>query len=132
MDPRDRLSILANHVVPAAAEQQHPFEQTQLFLNHTSGKDAAARMEELMEQGEPYAIPLPETLRPDRPWHVYRCVFAFIAMFVSVSNEKTVLCAAGVWRPPANSSARSLLQMTTCLLCMTTGRQQFHASHTYA
>eukprot|EP00775_Hariotina_reticulata_P005555 gene5555-5792_t len=31
-------------------------------------------MEELMEQGEPYAIPLPETLRPDRPWHVYRSV----------------------------------------------------------
>lgn len=76
MDPRDRLSVLANQVVPAAAEQQDQVQQGQLVLNPTAGKDAAMRMEELMEQGEPYAIPLPETLRPERPWHVYRCVLA--------------------------------------------------------
>jgi len=46
----------------------------QLSANPTSGDDSTSRVDALMEQGEPYAVPLPEKLYPDQPWQVYRYV----------------------------------------------------------
>lgn len=44
----------------------------QLFANPTSAADSNAREAALLEQGEPYAVPLPEKLYPDKSWQVYR------------------------------------------------------------
>lgn len=46
-----------------------------LVRNQTAGTAPPVDQETLMALGEPYAVPLPETLRPaDAPWQVYRCV----------------------------------------------------------
>ncbi|WIA09659.1 hypothetical protein OEZ85_009046 [Tetradesmus obliquus] len=71
MSASHRLSVLQGQLAPTnAAEAQ------QLFLSPTAGRqgdqDVADRMEELMQQTEPYAVPLPEKLQPDGPWNVYR------------------------------------------------------------
>jgi hypothetical protein len=69
-----RLEVLAQQQLAACEADA---AQQQLFLNPTaaaSGGDANARMEAVMEQGEPYAVPLPEKLYPDQPWRVFRCV----------------------------------------------------------
>lgn len=69
-----RLQVLAQQQLAACEADA---AQQQLFLNPTaaaSGGDASARMEAVMEQGEPYAVPLPEKLYPDQAWRVFRCV----------------------------------------------------------
>jgi hypothetical protein len=63
--------VLQGQLAPSdAAEAQ------QLFLSPTAGntgdQDVSDRMEELMQQTEPYAVPLPEKLQPEGPWNVYR------------------------------------------------------------
>jgi hypothetical protein len=68
-----RLHVVARQQLAAAEAAAE--EQQLLMLNPTSGgDDAAERAEALMRETEPYAVPLPETLRPhDQPWQVYRC-----------------------------------------------------------
>jgi hypothetical protein len=78
MSASHRLSVLQGQLAPTnAAEGQ------QLSLSPTEGRtgnqDVADRMEELMQQTEPYAVPLPEKLQPDGPWNVYR--------YVNIAND---------------------------------------------
>lgn len=65
---RQRLDVLARQLDAGPVLEQ----AAQLALSPTAGQDTEARMLELMEQTEPYAVPLPEKLRPDGPWQVYR------------------------------------------------------------
>ncbi|KAF6256258.1 hypothetical protein COO60DRAFT_1530236 [Scenedesmus sp. NREL 46B-D3] len=72
MSASHRLSVLQGQLAPT-----NDAEAQQIYLSPTAGKtgdqDVADRMEELMQQTEPYAVPLPEKLQPDAPWNVYRC-----------------------------------------------------------
>lgn len=65
-----RLQVLAQQQLAACeADVNH-----QLLMNPTAAADdGTSRMDAVMEQGEPYAVPLPEKLYPDQPWQVFRC-----------------------------------------------------------
>jgi hypothetical protein len=64
-----RLQVLAQQQLSACEADVN----TQLFLNPTAAEsDSNARADAIMEQGEPYAVPLPEKLYPDQPWQVFR------------------------------------------------------------
>jgi hypothetical protein len=63
-----RLHVLAQQQLAAAELDVNQ----QLFANPTSAADSNAREAALLEQGEPYAVPLPEKLYPDQSWQVYR------------------------------------------------------------
>lgn len=63
-----RLQVLAQQQLAAAELDVNQ----QLFANKTSAADNNAREAALLEQGEPYAVPLPEKLYPDQSWQVYR------------------------------------------------------------
>jgi hypothetical protein len=64
-----RLGMLADHI--AAATVNAIPDAAQLAANPTS-----AALGPLLEDPEAFAIPLPEHLTPDGPWHVYRSVHA--------------------------------------------------------
>lgn len=84
-----RLRVLAAQQQQQLAAAEAAADQVLLTRNATSAgeqqqDDVAARQEALMTQTEPYAVPLPESLYPDHPWRVYRCVCGAAGVLVGV------------------------------------------------
>lgn len=76
-----RLDVLANQLAGQITDDLHAEQSRMLHLSPTAGHTAESSMQQLMEEGPEYAVPLPEKLQPDGPWQVYRCGYHHQACF---------------------------------------------------
>jgi hypothetical protein len=98
-----RLGVLADHI--AAATVNAIPDVAQLAANPTS-----AALGPLLEDPEAFAIPLPEHLTPDGPWHVYRSGHAACVPASCCSSAQPPM-HAGAWLQGSNQPAEAGVQL---------------------